>query len=110
MENNNISGKKIQNEKEYLLDILKANDCESLKELQNLINFLNNENKRLHSLNIENLKRINILSARINHLENLTKDNSQHYECETNYKYKFMEVLRAVNIIKKYTVRINKKK
>ncbi|CXI41195.1 conserved Plasmodium protein, unknown function [Plasmodium berghei] len=103
MENNNISGKKIQNEKEYLLDILKANDCESLKELQNLINFLNNENKRLHSLNIENLKRINILSARINHLENLTKDNSQHYECETNYKYKFMEVLRAVNIIKKYT-------
>ncbi|CAD2104749.1 conserved Plasmodium protein, unknown function [Plasmodium vinckei] len=101
MENNDISGN-IQNEKEYLLDILKENDCESLEELRNLINFLNNENKRLHSLNIENLKRINILSVRINHLENLTKDNGQYYEYENNYKYKYIELLRTINIIKNY--------
>ncbi|CRH00249.1 conserved Plasmodium protein, unknown function [Plasmodium relictum] len=87
--------RKIKIEKKCILDILKENDCETIEELKNLVTFLNNENKRLHSMNIESLKKINILSVRVKNLEKLTK----------NYNEQFNQ--NKISYIKKYKKKLN---
>ncbi|SBT77257.1 conserved Plasmodium protein, unknown function [Plasmodium ovale] len=84
-------------EKKHILDMLKENDCETLEELKNLINFLNSENKRLHSMNVENLKRINILGVRVKTLESITKGYDQYCENRKSYKCKLKELTNKVN-------------
>ncbi|SCP04704.1 conserved Plasmodium protein, unknown function [Plasmodium ovale] len=89
-------------EKRHILDMLKENDCETLEELKNLINFLNSENKRLHSMNVENLKRINILGVRVKTLESITKGYDQYCENRKSYKCKLKELTNKVNELMSY--------
>ncbi|KJP90267.1 hypothetical protein AK88_00115 [Plasmodium fragile] len=89
-------------EKKCIQDMLKENDCETLEELKNLITFLNSENKRLHSVNIESLKKINILTVRVKNLESLAKNYDQSYENGKSYKDKLEQLSHKVNALMGY--------
>ncbi|ANQ08122.1 Uncharacterized protein PCOAH_00027150 [Plasmodium coatneyi] len=89
-------------EKKCIQDMLKENDCETVEELKNLITFLNSENKRLHSVNIESLKKINILTVRVKNLESLAKNYDQFYQNGKNYKDKLEQLSRKVNALMGY--------
>ncbi|CAG9477160.1 unnamed protein product [Plasmodium vivax] len=89
-------------EKKCILDMLKENDCETLEELKNLITFLNSENKRLHSVNIESLKKINILTVRVKNLESLAKNYDEFYQNGKSYKDKLEQLSRKVNALMGY--------
>ncbi|OTN65218.1 Uncharacterized protein PKNOH_S120154500 [Plasmodium knowlesi] len=89
-------------EKKCIQDMLKENDCETLEELKNLITFLNNENKRLHSVNIESLKKINILTVRVRNLESLAKNYDKFYQNGKSYKDKLDKLSQKVNVLLGY--------
>ncbi|EUD67225.1 hypothetical protein C922_02375 [Plasmodium inui San Antonio 1] len=89
-------------EKRCILDMLRENDCETLEELKNLIIFLNSENKRLHSVNIESLKKINILTVRVKNLESLAKNYDEFYQNGKSYKDKLEQLSRKVNALMGY--------
>ncbi|KAI4838495.1 hypothetical protein MKS88_002976 [Plasmodium brasilianum] len=99
---NEPNDKQVKIEKNYILEMLRENECETLEELKNLIIFLNSENKRLHSINMESLKKINILSVRVKHLENLTKDYDRFYQNKISYNRKFKELKNKVNMLVRF--------
>lgn len=90
--------------------MLKENDCQTIEELKNLVLFLNNENKRLHTMNMDSLKKINILSVRVKSLEKISKKYDQFYASKKKYKNKLKELERKSVTLKNYTVRILRNK
>lgn len=95
--NKEITDKSIKIDKKQVTTILKENGCETLEELQNLVNFLNSENKRLHAINVESLKKINILGVRVKTLENQTKNyDEQFYQSKMIYKNKYKKKINEL--------------